>query len=142
MERDRKVKVKKGMYWHEYHRGLISYCFDYDERLRNIHAYKPEREIESREKWFQPVRGKLPDAVVKAANIFTKAIATCDKAWVVYQKGGYVAGKARDANDKANAAKTRAYCAFGKALRDNKSAIEKLHKKECNCTWDGERLVF
>lgn len=121
------MKVKKGMYWHEYHLGLISYCFDYDARWQNILAYKPKREIESRIKWFQPVKGKLPDAVVKAAKILTKIKAAYDKA---------------DSPRTWNAW-NGARAAFNRAIADNKSTIEKLHKKECpNCTWDGERLVF
>jgi len=150
-----KKKVKKGMCWHEYHRGLISYCFDPDKRVRDIRKYKPEHEIKPRIKWFRRVKGKLPDAVVRAAKVFTEAdtaydnagatydnaVAACDRAWAACDKAA--CDKAWVAYNKTVAAYDKARAAYEKAIEANKVAIEELHKKECpNCPWNGKELVF
>jgi len=106
-----------------WHNQLLSYCPDYDKRVRTIEATKPVHEIKPRLAWMQMVKGKWPDEVVRMAEAHGKACKVYDnKAWEVYDK---------------------ACEAYNQAMADNKDAIEKLHAEECpNCTWDGKTLHF
>lgn len=63
MEEERK---RKGYVWHMYHDHLLTYCWDYDWRVRDIKNCKPVDEIEERLKRFQLVKGELPSSFVGA----------------------------------------------------------------------------
>ncbi len=108
-------KRKTGFYWHVHHDELFEWCYDYDERRDYIEKHKPTKEIATRLRLFQPIKGQLPRAMEKAG-------AACDKAWDA-------CGKAKDARDKAwDACETKIFA---------------LHAKECsNCPWDGKQIVF
>jgi len=128
--------MKKGFYWHCHHDVLAEYCYDYDKRVKFIKENKPANEIEERLRLFQPIKGKLPSALIKAGEACHKAVEAYDKAKEAYDK-------AKEAYDKAADAYDKAWDAYGKALKDNKAVIEKLHAEECpNCSWDGETLHF
>jgi len=148
---------QKGMFWHEYHNGWsLTYCSSYDGRIRDIEKYKPKHEIKPRIKYFQPIKGRLPQEVVIAAKEITKVYDAYEKAHNAYKKAeqayvgtGRVPGEFQ-AHDKAWYACVRAYHAcieagpsYDKVVRKYEVEIAALHKKECpNCTWNGEELVF
>jgi len=114
------AKRKHGFYWHVHHEELMEYCYDYDERVDYICHRKPAHEVEPRLRLMHPVRGKLPEALIKARAAY-------DKGWAAY--------------DKAQAAWDKARAAWENALREHKPEIEALHAQECpNCPWDGETI--
>lgn len=55
-------KMKSGYTWHMFHNQLLTYCCDYDYRVRTIKRNKPKYEMPDRLKRFQFVKGKLPEA--------------------------------------------------------------------------------
>ena len=143
------MAVKKpGFCWHVHHRELIEWCYNYKERERYIRTHKPKDEQEIRLRLFQPVKGKLPNEVIKAGQAYDKAWQACGKARQVYIKAGQVYDKAEQVCDKAYQVWDKAYQAYykarqarDKALSDNMSAIEELHTAECtNCPWDGHTI--
>ena len=122
------MNIKKGLFWHLHHQVLVEWCFDYDERAEYIRTEKPENERELRLRLFQPVKGELPQEVVKAEQAYDKAWQAYDKTWQAYYK------KTWQALDKARRA-------LNEALRKNMPAIEALHKVECpNCPWNGQTI--
>ena len=156
--------MKKGFYWHVHHNILLEWCYGYDERVTVIKQTKPVNEQETRLKLLQPVKGKLPDDLVKAGEAHdkaweahdkageahdkagearAKAWEAYDKAWEAYAKAGEAYVKAWEAYDKAWEAYDKAWEAYDKILTKHKSFIEKLHKKECGCQeWNGKEIVF
>lgn len=52
---------RSGFVWHMYHKQLMSWCYDYDYRVRDIMTIKPVSERPVRLRRFQFVKGKLPD---------------------------------------------------------------------------------
>ena len=131
------AKIKKGMCWHVWHNRLLSYCPDYDRRVRTIEITKPAHEVKPRLAWMQMVKGKLPEEVIRACEAYSKACEAFNKAC----EAGYKAYEA--CYKKVDKAYGKAMKAYNKALADNKDAIEKLHAKECKaCSWNGKNLVF
>jgi hypothetical protein len=132
------------MYWHLHHDKLMEWCWDYDERKDFIKTWKSENEKETRLRLLQPVKGKLPEDVLKAGAAygkaraaFTKASVALDKAWSTYRKAAWVA------YDKERAAYDKAWAAYKKAIEKNMDRIIALHARECpNCVWNGEEMVF
>ena len=155
---------QKGMFWHVHHDRLLEYCYSYDERVVYIEEHKPADEVETRLRLFKPVKGKLPEAVIKAFVACDKAYvardkadAACDKAYVARDKAYVAYDKAYAAWLKANAAwlkadvacrkayvaRVKADAACRKAIQDNMVEIEALHTKEClDCPWNGTEIVF
>src|SRR3989344_4156682 len=122
------MKQQTGLFWHVHHEKLLEWCHNYDERVAYIQNKKPEEEQETRLRLFKPVKGKLPQEVVKASQEY-------DKARQEYSKA------ARE-NDKAWQEYDKARQEYSKALNNNKELIEALHKAECpNCPWNG-RTIF
>ena len=118
---------KVGVYWHVHHDRLVEWCRDYDERVAYIKAQKPIEEQELRLRLFQPVKGKLPVAFVKAWEV-------CNKAWEACRKAREAYGKAREAYVKAGEA-------YVKAREACRKDILALHDQECiGCPWDGEAI--
>ena len=106
-------KQTKGFFWHVHHDALLEWSDNSNERIEYIKANKPKREQKLRLRLLKPVKGELPEAVLKA--------------WAAYVK--------------ARAAYVKAGAAYDKALRDNANAINKLHAKECSgCPWDGKTI--
>ena len=66
--------MKKGFYWHVHHDVLLEYCYNYQGRVGYIKENKPKNEIETRLRLFKPVKGKLPEDIVKAGQKYEKAI--------------------------------------------------------------------
>jgi hypothetical protein len=75
------IKHPPGMYWSVHHDLLVEWCHSYEERAEYIRTSKPEYERAERLKWFQPVRGTLPDEVVQAAMAYDIAWNKHDIAW-------------------------------------------------------------
>lgn len=75
----------------------------------------------------RPPRDKALAAHYKARGAYDKALAVRDQAWAVYHKALRICYKTE--------------MAYKKAIEENLSAIERLHKKECpDCPWDGETI--
>ncbi len=122
----------KGFYWHVHHSHIVEYCFDYQNRVDIIQQTKPQYEKEPRIHLMQPVKGKLPKAVIKAGRAFVKKLkvemkltpnsSNWYKVWVKTEKAEKL---------------------FHKTLKENKEALEKLHAEECpDCIWNGTEMVF
>jgi hypothetical protein len=105
-----------GFYWHVHHNHLLDWCYGYDERKNFILADKPLEEHKLRLRLFQPVKGKLPDAVIQAMKVYKEA---------------YTYKSHSDA-----------YKALNNSLKAHAAEIEALHAIECpNCPWDGKTIL-
>ena len=155
--------TNEGFYWHVHHDVLMEWCFDAVGRQAYIRAEKPASEVELRLRLMQPVRGQLPEVVVKARAEYEKARAEYDKAeagyekaqagydkaWAGYEKAragcdkawaGYE--KAQAGYDKARAGCDKARAKYNKAISHHQVEIEALHAQECpNCPWNGS-IIF
>ena len=124
-----------GFFWHVHHDVLLEWCHNYDERAAFIRKEKSKEEHETRLRLFKPLKGKLPQEVVKAGQEYIKARQR-------YNKAGQENDKARQEYDKAAQEYNKAWQEYDKALNNNKELIEALHKAECpNCPWNG-RTIF
>ncbi len=146
---------KPGFYWHVHHRVLMEWCYAYVKRETYIRIQKDPAEVSTRLRLFQPIKGALPRAVIKAWRTFDKAEqalhqarGTLDRARETYYEVDRTLGKAGRALNKAGRALGQAREAYykardtyEKAIQDNMPAIEALHKRECpNCPWDGKTI--
>ena len=128
------MKTKTGLFWHVHHEVLCEYSHDIDERIEYIKKNKPAHEVDLRLRLMQPVKGKLPDELVKANKARVKA----NKAWV---KAYEARDKAYEAWVKANKAWVKARVKEDKAWDKYKDEIEALHKEECkDCPWNGKTI--
>ncbi len=126
---------RQGLFWHVHHGKLLEWCYSYNERAEFIRTEKHKDEQETRLRLFQPVRGDLPQEVVKAECTLIEAERAYSEARRVYNRAYDKAGRALD---KAGRALSEARFAYDKALKRNMPAIEALHKIECpDCPWDG-----
>lgn len=154
------VEQQTGFFYHVHHETLLEWCYNYNERAEYIRTGKPEKEREIRLRLFKPVKGNLPQEVVKAR----KAL---DAAWQVFietrqnfnaaliKVGKLIYGlellqnrdEARQASEAYQTHETARY-AYDEALRvynesieRNMSEIELLHSQECpNCPWNGHTI--
>jgi len=121
-------------YFHIHHEVLVEALTEpLKNRIKYIKENKPKDEIELRLRLIKPVKGKLPSEFIKADQARVKAYQALVKA---YQ----ARGKANQAWDKADQAFIKANQAWVKALKDSIPALEKLHKKECGCGWNGKTI--
>jgi len=142
--------AKSGFYWHVHHDILLEYCYDYDERADYIRTNKPEHEIETRIRLMQPVQGKLPAGLVKAARAYAGAGKARDEAWRAFHEAWDAFHEVRDAYyeawrtcDEAREAFHEARAAHYEAWDAHRTEIEALHAEECGCSeWNGEELIF
>lgn len=133
------AKKNKGWCWLVHHRELLEYCYDFKGRRKFIREEKPVNEIKTRLKWLRFVKGRLPKAVTTAETAYCRAKVAWDRADRVCPGTKESLATFR----RADIACDKAVVACEKALKDNKAAIEALHKKECSgCPWDGTTLVF
>ncbi len=130
--------MKSGFYWHVYHSELLTWCYDYDERAKYIKKYKPEHERAIRLALMQPVKGKLPEDLIKTGEVYVKARN-------IYIRLDRLSDVDRNAN-KTNRARKKfdeAWRIFREAIKNNLPYLKKLHSKECpDCCWNGKELVF
>jgi len=147
--------MKTKYYWHIHHEILVEALTEpLKNRIKCIKEDKPAEEIELRLRLMKPVRGKLPKALVKAHQAWDKAGQAWDKAYQAWDKAHQAWDKANQVLDeatfaraKADQARAKAYQAWDKAnqawvkeLAENTPALEKLHKIECGCGWDGKTI--
>jgi len=138
----KKAKIKKGFAFHVHHKELMEWCYDFDGRAQIIKKNKPKNEVKPRLKWMRFVKGKLPNAVIETGTALDRAKVAYDKTWAIYNKTR-ACDKAVLALDKARTTYYEVETACYDAIYNNKSAIEKLHAKECpDCTWNGNELIF
>ena len=143
------MKQQTGLFWHVHHEALLEWCYNYDERVAYIRKEKSKEEQGTRLRLFKPVKGTLPQEVVKAGQELNKARQEYYKAWQEYDKAtqeydkaGQELNKARQKYYKAGQEYDKAWQEYSKVLNDNKELIEALHKAECpNCPWNG-RTIF
>jgi len=162
-------KLTLKYYFHIHHGILVEALTEpLKNRIKYIKENKPKDEIELRLKLIKPVKGKLPSEFIEADQTWDKAYQARDKAYQArgkahqtwdkayqawdkaYQargkanqafiKADQARGKANQAWGKANQAADKADQAWDKAREDNMPALEKLHKKECGCGWNGETI--
>ena len=153
---------KQGFFWHVHHEKLMEWCHSYDERAEYIRTEKSSDEQETRLRLFQPVKGNLPEEVIKAGRARDKASRaydeayrandeayrardearrTYDKAWLTYYKARRAYNEADRAYDEAWQVRNEARQAYDEAVSRNMSAIEALHAEECpNCPWNGHTI--
>ena len=72
-------------YWHIHHDKLLEFSGNIDKRIEYIKYGKPTEEIELRLRLLKPVKGKLPDAVIKVWAVWEKVWAACDETIQKYQ---------------------------------------------------------
>ena len=66
--------------WHIHHAKLIEFLYQLpEERIQYILVHKPLAEQAARLRSFRPVKGKLPEAIVKVGDDFAKA-------WMEYKE--------------------------------------------------------
>ena len=130
-----------GFFWHVHHDELLEWCFGYDERFLFIKHEKAEVEQEPRLRLFQPVKGVLPEAVLKTRVAYMEAKNTKDVARDAYIIARNTCGKEVDALNETTAALNEARVVYIKTLSEHRSEIEALHKAECpDCPWDGHTI--
>ena len=142
------AQMPQGFYWHVHHDVLFEFCHNYGERASYIRGNKAESEQAIRLKLFQPVKGELPEEVVKARRAYNQARQAYNQAWQAYDQVWRAREQARQAYDQAWQAYDQAWRAreqarqaYDKAVANNIEAIKKLHSIECpNCPWDGHTI--
>ena len=110
--------IKSGVAFHEYHDHLISFCTNYDERVKYIKKHKSAHEQTLRLRLFKLIpEDRVPGKDSPALQAFYKTGQVYYKAWQAYNK----AGKTYDT-----------------AYREQ---ILKLHTELCpNCTFNEETI--
>ena len=113
----------EGFYWHVHHDKLLEWCYDYNERVEYIKTEKPKHERKLRLNLFKPVRGNLPEDLVKARQEYYKA-------GQEYYKAGQEYYKARQEYDKAGQE-------YDKAGQEYVRAGQEYYKagQECDKAW-------
>ena len=141
------MKIK--FYWHIHHDILLEPLTEpLKNRIEYIKNNKSKSEIELRLKLLKPVKGKLPDEVIKAGEVYYKAQETSGKVWEAYYKTWKASDKSWEASVKAwevyaKVWETRdeARRTYDKTLKKYSKEINILHKKECpNCPWNGKTI--
>lgn len=128
------AKKQEGFFWHVHHEVLFEWCFSYAERVDYIKINKPRFEQATRHRLFQPVKGKLPEEVVKVWQVHVEAWQVLTKAQLARVKAWQVLTKERRDFDKT-------LQDYFETIRKNMPQIEKLHSEECpNCPWDGHTI--
>jgi len=141
--------MKTKFYWHIHHDILLEPLTEpLKNRIEYIKNNKSKNKIELRLKLLKPVKGKLPDEVIKAGEAYYKAQETSGKVWEAYYKTWEASVKSWEASVKAwevyaKAWETRdeARRAYDKILKKYSKEINELHEKECpNCPWNGKTI--
>jgi len=141
--------MKTKFYWHIHHDILLEPLTEpLKNRIEYIKNNKSKNEIELRLKLLKPVKGKLPDEVIKAGEAYYKAQETSGKVWEAYYKTWEASDKSWEASVKAwevyaKVWETRdeARRAYDKTLKKYSKEINELHEKECpNCPWNGKTI--
>src|SRR3990167_10165064 len=142
------TQLSTGWAIHLHHDILVEWCYDYDERVREIRREKPVAEQEIRLRLFKllPTEAveKLPEEWVKAYAEWEKAKAECRKAYAEWMKSDA-------ARMKADAKYWKAYAKYWKADVDGKKVYaewrkasgDSWHRRGGGCKeWHGTQIVF
>ena len=148
--------MENKFYWHIHHDILLEPLTEpLKNRIEYIKNNKSKNEIELRLKLLKPVKGKLPDEVIKAWEISNKVWEASGEAWETYDKVRKASVKAREiydkpweaygemweVYDKAWEARGKAWEIYDKILKKYSKEINELHEKECpNCPWNGKTI--
>ena len=112
-----------GMVLHNHHSGfLVEWTWSINERIDFINKHKPEKERPLRTELLKPLKGKLPEELVDAAQACAEALQACAKA---RQKTYTGAG---EACNRAWRAYTEAEQAYREIYAKHLPLIEALHK--------------
>ena len=120
--------------WHGHHNVLISWLDSIEDRVADIRANKPARELPTRERLMHAVVGELPAEVVTAWHA-SKTL------WLAYETLWH--GYATDCQTSETAwlAFDTAWQAYLTLYRQYLPEIEALHAQECpDCTWNGTSI--
>jgi ABC-type transporter lipoprotein component MlaA len=132
---------KTKFYFHIHHDVLLEPLTEpLKNRIKYIKETKPKDEIELRLKLLKPVKGKLPDEVIKAGEAYVKVREAYVKAREAYDKAREAYDKAWEAYGKVREAYGKVCEAYLKTLKKHSKEINELHKKECGCGWNGKTI--
>ena len=136
--------MKTKFYWHIHHDVLLEPLTQpLKNRIKFIKENKPKDEIELRLKLLKPVKGKLPDEVIKAWEISNKVWEAYYKTWEASDKSWEASVKAWEVYAKAWETRDEARRAYDKILKKYSKEINELHEKECpNCPWDSKQQTI
>ena len=109
------AQMPQGFYWHVHHDVLFEFCHNYGERASYIRGNKAESEQAIRLKLFQPVKGELPEEVVKARQAYDQARQAHIQAWQAYDQAWQAYDQARQAHIQAWQAYDQARQAYDQA---------------------------
>ncbi len=140
------------LFWHLHHDVICEPATEpIRSRIEYIKTEKPKHELALRLKLLRPVRGKLPEEVVKACVACATASAACATASAACDPAAFglwdTACSAHDpslaAFSRACAAHVTAILACNRAVEAHLPEIEALHEEECGqhgCPWDGKTI--
>lgn len=135
------------LYWHVRHNVLVERCWSYKARANYIREVKPLEEQTLRLRLFKPVRGPLPEPIVrsrvvyeKAWNAYYEASVVCDKAKVEHSKETESLHLEETCEEK-RAVYVEARDTYDSVLEEHHAEMEALHREECpDCPWDGKTI--
>ena len=129
------TKIK--FYWHLHHDKLVEpLTKPIKNRIQYIKKHKPKETIKLRLKLLKPVRGKLPQELVK---VWQKR----DEAWKKRDEAEKKYEEARKKFEEAEEKYYEAWEKYNEAEEKYKPQTLALHKKECpNCPWDEKQQTI
>lgn len=131
------------LYWHIHHNKLLEMATEPVARRRAyIVRYKSAYEIGTRLLHLRPVKGVLPGEIIEAFRFYADILKYLDKIWESYWSVNndhriVIACKLLDEICKA---RDKADRDLQLTLQKYESEINRLHDKECCCSWNGTTL--
>lgn len=139
--RERRKTVGK-LYWHIHHDQLLEMATEPIARHRKyIVISKAVDEIKTRLRYLKPVKGILPAEVVGAFRFHTGFVENLRKVWEFYWhvKRGDRTGR-RKMFEQLHESRDKADADLRVTLQKYESEINRLHREECSCPWNGITL--
>jgi hypothetical protein len=132
-------KLKLKWYWHIHHGILLEPLLEpLKKRIEYIKKNKPKKQVKLRLRLLKPVRGKLPDEVIKAGETYFIIMTQYLDMWKAARKLG---DKYKDWNESLEIAAYTAFQNYKAALREHAKELQALHKQECpHCPWNGKTI--
>lgn len=130
--RERRKSVGK-LYWHIHHDQLLEIATEpIARRIMCIEEHKPLDEIETRLRCLRPVKGTLPGEVVEAFRFYGTALKHRDMLWKLrwFRSLYHLSCKSC----------WKAGVDLRVTLQKYESEINRLHREECSCPWNGTTL--
>ena len=132
-----------GFFWHVHPNILIDWCFrhQHEEIVENIRRWAVYKlspiDIETWLRLFRPVKGNLPEELVRAAQALNEGWEVCGRILDEKQQ----ADNPGEDYKKASIIYSDAWRVYRGVLEKNKEAIERLHRDEClSCSWEGHTI--